>query len=320
MTTFSKNLIVLLGPTGVGKTELSLEIARKLGSPILSADSRQIYKGLTIGTAAPTARQLKEIKHYFVGNLELTNYYNASAFEKEVNDLLTTLFEDNDTVLIVGGSMMYLDAVCKGIDELPDVDIELRNNLQKQFEEEGLDPIRDQLKLLDPDFYRIVDLKNPKRVIHALEICLMTGQPYSSLRTNIKKEHPYNIIKIGLQRERDELYARINERVDKMMANGFLEEARSVYPMRELNSLNTLGYKELFAYFDGECDLPAAIEKIKQNTRIYSRKQMTWFKKDPEITWFHPKQKAMVLRHIEHRIQESLLTSENHQTITATTT
>ncbi|MDR1719895.1 MAG: tRNA (adenosine(37)-N6)-dimethylallyltransferase MiaA [Dysgonamonadaceae bacterium] len=320
MTTFSKNLIVLLGPTGVGKTELSLEIARKLGSPILSADSRQIYKGLTIGTAAPTARQLKEIKHYFVGNLELTDYYSASAFEKEVNNLLATLFEDNDTVLIVGGSMMYLDAVCKGIDELPDVDIELRNNLQKQFEEEGLDPIRDQLKLLDPDFYRIVDLKNPKRVIHALEICLMTGQPYSSLRTNIKKEHPFNIIKIGLQRERDELYARINERVDKMMANGFLEEARSVYPMRELNSLNTLGYKELFSYFDGECDLPAAIEKIKQNTRIYSRKQMTWFKKDPEITWFHPKQKAMVLRHIEHRIQESLLTSENHQTITVTAT
>jgi len=282
-----KTLIVLLGPTGVGKTELSLQLAEHFKSPIISADSRQLYKELPIGTAAPTPEEQAKIKHYFVGTLQLTDYYSASQFEEDVISLLNDLFQTHETILMCGGSMLYIDAVCKGIDDIPTIDETLRADLRELYQKEGIDPIRQQLKILDPVFYKQVDLKNHKRVIHALEICLMAGKPYSSLRTDSKKPRPFNIIKIGLKRDREELYERINQRVDKMMEQGLLEEARSVYHLRHLNSLNTVGYKELFKYFSGEWTLDFAVEKIKQNTRIYSRKQMTWFKRNDEIRWVH---------------------------------
>jgi tRNA dimethylallyltransferase len=284
----TKTLIVLSGPTGVGKTALSLDLAEHLNSPVISADSRQFYRALPIGTAAPTKEELERVQHYFVGNLQLTDYYSASQFETDVIRLLDDLFQTHETILMSGGSMMYIDAVCKGIDDIPTIDGKLRADLKELYEKEGIDPIRNQLKLLDPVFYKQVDLQNHKRVIHALEICLMAGKPYSSLRKNEIKQRPFKIVKIGLQRDREELYGRINRRVDEMMAQGLLEEARAVYPLRHLNSLNTVGYKELFNYFSGEWTLDFAIEKIKQNTRIYSRKQMTWFKRDAEIQWFHP--------------------------------
>jgi tRNA dimethylallyltransferase len=283
-----KSLVVLLGPTGVGKTELSMKLAEITGSPVISSDSRQIYKGIEIGTAAPTSEELERVKHYFVGNLDLTDYYSASRFEEEVMNLLPQLFQKQDLVIMSGGSMMYIDAVCKGIDDIPTIDGKLRAELKDLFNSEGIEPLRRQLKMLDPDFYKQVDLKNHKRLIHALEICLMTGKPYSSLRTNKAKPRPFRIIKIGLIREREELYDRINRRVDAMITQGLVEEARKLYPLRHLNSLNTVGYKELFNYFSGEWTLEFAIDKIKQNTRIYSRKQMTWFKRDSEIQWFHP--------------------------------
>lgn len=296
-------LIVLLGPTGVGKTELSLRVASHVGSPIISADSRQLYKELVIGTAAPTAEQLARIKHYFVGTLSLTDYYNASQFEEEVLLCLENLFQSISNVVMTGGSMMYIDAVCNGIDELPTVSQEIRTNLMKRFEVEGLDPIREDLKRLDPQHYNEVDLNNYKRVIHALEICLMTGRPYSELRTNTKKTRPFRIIKIGLTRDREELCDRINARVDQMMRDGLLEEARHVYPYKHLNSLNTVGYKEMFNYLDGEWPLDFAIEKIKRNSRVYARKQMTWFKRDKEINWFHPDNIEGILTFLDEQLK-----------------
>ncbi|MFY9118082.1 MAG: tRNA (adenosine(37)-N6)-dimethylallyltransferase MiaA [Dysgonamonadaceae bacterium] len=280
-------LLVLLGPTGVGKTAWSIRIAEKLSSPILSADSRQLYKGMPIGTAAPTPDQLSRAKHYFVGILSPEEYYSASRYEEEAITLIEKLHKKHPVVVMVGGSMLYIDAVCQGIDEMPTIDDELRKDLQQLYRKEGLDPIRQQLKLLDPVFYRQVDLKNPKRVIHALEVCLMTGKPYSSLRTNLRKKRPFRIVKIGFTRERQELYDRINARVDDMIDNGLIEEAQRLYPLRHLNSLNTVGYKELFDYFDGKYDLNTAIEKIKQHSRNYARKQLSWFKRDKEIHWIN---------------------------------
>ncbi len=282
-----KYLVVLLGPTGVGKTALSLQLASHYGSAIISTDSRQIYRGIEIGSAAPTKEELGVVEHYFIGILDLEDYYSASQFESDAMRVVERLHQKSDVVVATGGSMLYIDALCKGIDDIPDVDPEIRRTLYDTFEKEGLDPIRAQLKVLDPEFYNQVDLKNYKRVIHALEICLTTGKPYSSLRTNTVKERPFNIVKIGLMRDRDELYHRINKRVDMMIEEGLLDEAKKVYPKRHLNSLNTVGYKELFKYFDGEWELDFAIDKIKQNTRIYSRKQMTWFKKDDGIFWIN---------------------------------
>lgn len=280
-------LLVLLGPTGVGKTEWSLRIAEALKSPILSADSRQIYKGMTIGTAAPTPADLKQVPHYFVGMLSPEEYYSASEYERDALSVLGRLYEHSTVVVMTGGSMMYIDAVCKGIDDIPTIDEIIRDDLQELYRREGLDPIRRQLKILDPAFYVEVDLKNPKRVIHALEVCLMAGRPYSSLRTNPQKERPFRIVKVGFTREREELYDRINRRVDQMVEEGLIEEARGFYPQRHLNSLNTVGYKELFDYFDGKCTLEFAIEKIKQHSRNYARKQLTWFKKDKATTWIN---------------------------------
>jgi len=290
-----KKLIVLLGPTGVGKTELSLNLGEYWHCPIISADSRQLYKGLAVGTAAPTFEQLNRVKHYMVGTLSVEDYYSASEFE---NDTLRLIEEFPDEYIIMtGGSMMYIDAICKGIDEMPTIDTKLREEVYARYYAEGLDAIRSQLKILDPVFYDQVDLKNHKRVIHALEVCLMTGKPYSSLRTNKKKERPFEIIKIGLMRNREELYDRINARVDKMLKDGLLEEVKQFYSQKHLNSLNTVGYKEIFKYLDGEWTLDFAVEKIKQNSRIYSRKQMTWFKKDDDIFWLnlsvHPPKEAL---------------------------
>ena len=293
-----KTLIVLIGPTGVGKTELSLRLAEHYQTCIVSADSRQLYADLKIGTAAPTPEQLQRVKHYLVGTLQLTDYYSAAQYEAEVLKLLETLFTEQDTVLLTGGSMMYVDAVCKGIDDIPTVDAETRQVMLHKYETEGLERLCAELKLLDPEYYKIVDLKNPKRVIHALEICYMTGKTYTSFRTQQKKERPFRIIKIGLTRDREELYDRINRRVEIMIEDGLEEEARKVYPYRALNSLNTVGYKEMFKYLDGEWTLPFAIEKIQQNSRIYSRKQMTWFKRDEEIKWFHPEQETEILAYL----------------------
>lgn len=296
-------LIVLIGPTGVGKTELSLRLAEHFRTCIVSADSRQFYADLKIGTAAPTPGQLQRVPHHFVGTLRLTDYYSAAQYEAEVLNLLEKLFTEHDTVVLTGGSMMYVDAICKGIDDIPTVDAETRQLMLQKYEAEGLESLCAELKLLDPEYYRQVDLKNPKRVIHALEICYMTGKTYTSFRTNSPKERPFRIVKIGLTRDREELYDRINRRVDMMVEEGLVEEARQVYPYRALNSLNTVGYKEVFKYLDGEWTLPFAIEKIKQNSRIYSRKQMTWFKRDKEIRWFHPEQEAEILEYCRQAIQ-----------------
>lgn len=282
-----KTLVVLPGPTGVGKTEWSIRIAEALNCPILSADSRQLYKGLTIGTAAPTPDQLNRVQHYFAGILEPEDYYSASEYERNALKTIGKLHEKYPFVVMTGGSMMYIDAVCNGIDEIPTIDETLREDIQELYEKEGLDPIRRKLKILDPVFYGQVDLKNPKRVIHAVEICLMAGKPYSSLRTKMRKERPFKIVKIGFTRPREELYQRINDRVDQMLRDGLVAEAERFYPMRQLNSLNTVGYKELFNYFDGTWTLEMAVEKIKQHSRNYARKQMTWFKRDKSIHWIN---------------------------------
>ena len=295
-------LIVLIGPTGIGKTDLSLSIAEAYHTSIISADSRQLYADLKIGTAAPTPDQLARVPHYFVGTLQLTDYYSAAQYESEVLKKLNELFQEKSVVVLTGGSMMYVDAVCKGIDDIPTVDNDTRQLMLERYEQEGLERLCAELKLLDPEYYNIVDLKNPKRVIHALEICYMTGKTYTSFRTRTCKERSFNILKIGLKRDREELYDRINRRVDMMMEEGLLEEARKVYPYRNLNSLNTVGYKELFKYFDGEWELPFAIEKIKQNSRIYSRKQVTWFKRDTEIAWFHPDSTQEIMQYIEQHL------------------
>lgn len=294
-----KTLVVLLGPTGVGKTALSLALAERLGSPILSADSRQLYSEIPIGTAAPTKKEQQRVKHYFIGTHQLTDYYSAAQYEMDVMNLTEELFKTHETLLLTGGSMMYIDAVCKGIDDIPTVDDITRRTLLNRYETEGLEPLVSELRLLDPEYYNIVDLKNPKRVIHALEICYMTGRTYTSFRTQTTKVRPFRIIKIGLQRDREDLYERINCRVDQMVKDGLVAEARRVYPYRHLNSLNTVGYKELFAHFDGVCTLEFAIEKIKQNSRIYSRKQTTWYRRDKDIHWFHPDDEEGIVECLE---------------------
>lgn len=291
-----KTLVVLLGPTAVGKTELSLELAEMMHTDIISADSRQIYADLKIGTAAPISEQLARVKHHFIGTLQLADYYSAAQYADEVLSLLDKLFLTHESVLMTGGSMMYIDAVCQGIDDIPTVDEETREMMWRKYDEVGLEGLQRELRLLDPEYYAVVDLKNHKRLIHALEICYMTDKTFSSFRQRKKADRPFNIIKIGLNRERPELFDRINRRVDQMMSDGMLEEARQVYPYRQFNSLNTVGYKELFKYIDGEWTLDEAVEKIKRNTRVYAKKQLTWFKKDTSIHWFHPELKQEIIR------------------------
>ena len=281
-------LIVITGPTAVGKTELCLRIAEKFNIPVINADSRQIFRGMQIGTAAPTPEQRKRVRHYFVDLLELDEYYNASMYEQDVMKLLYSMFKDKDNAiaLLTGGSMMYIDAVCNGIDDIPTISDEVRLLYKQRLEKEGLTALLQELKVKDPQYYDFVDKNNPRRVVHGLEICHQTGRTYSSFRVKEKKQRPFRIIKIALNRDREELYSRINRRVDEMMENGMVEEARLLLPYRSLNALNTVGDKELFKFFDGEWTMEEAIERIKGNTRRYARKQLTWYKKDNDIVWF----------------------------------
>jgi len=304
-----KTLIVVTGPTAVGKTDLCLRVAEALRVPIINADSRQLFRELKIGTAAPTAAQMERVKHYFVGTLGVTDYYSASMYEQDVMALLTELFKDSDYALLSGGSMMYIDAVCNGIDDIPTVDEKTRTTLKRRLEEEGLESLIEELRRLDPEHYEIVDRQNPRRVVHALEICLMTGKTYTSFRKADQRkaatgstghQRPFNIVKIGLNREREELYDRINRRVDQMMAAGLLDEVRRMAAYRKENALNTVGYKELFDYLDGRWPLEEAVERIKGNTRRYARKQLTWFKRDEQMKWFHPDAEREIMTYISN--------------------
>ena len=290
-----KSLIILLGPTGVGKTNLSIELAKYYNTEIISCDSRQIYKEMSIGTAVPDQQTLEAIPHHFIQSHSIHDYYNASKFEIEVLEKLDLLFQKKDIVIMTGGSMMYIDALCKGIDDLPEVDIELRNSLMQRMESEGIESLRNELRHYDPTYYNEVDLRNPKRILHALEICIMTGKPYSTFRTNQPKERLFNIIKLGLNLDREVLYNRINHRVDLMFDEGLEQEAKNLLPFRHLNSLNTVGYRELFDCFDGNITLSEAREMIKANSRKYARKQLTWFRRDPEITWFTPEMRDDII-------------------------
>lgn len=294
-----KKLIVVTGPTGVGKTELTLQIAELLGTSIINADSRQLFREIPIGTAAPTDEQMRRVKHYFVGTHGLDDYYSASMFEQDVMSLLENL--PGDVALLSGGSMMYIDAVCQGIDDIPTVRNEIRQELIHRFETEGLPQLVDELERLDPDYCRVVDRNNPRRVLHALEICKQTGRTYSSFRTNIVKRRPFDIVKIVLNREREELYERINQRVVDMLATGMVDEALWVYAFRGNNSLNTVGYKELFDYLDGLATFQETVLRIQSNTRRYARKQITWLRRDERAVWFHPDKTEEILNYIGAR-------------------
>ena len=294
----SKTLVVITGPTAVGKTVLTIELAQHYGIPIINADSRQIYRELKIGTAAPSDEQLQQAPHLFVGTKSIDDYYNASMYEQEV---LSYIKESSSPIeLLSGGSMMYIDAVCNGIDDIPTVREDIREEMKRRYKEEGLEALCEELKRLDPEHYAIVDRQNYRRVIHALEICHQTGKTYTSFRTQQKKERPFHIIKIGLNRDREELYQRINQRVDQMMADGLLDEVKGLVEKRHTNALNTVGYKELFDYLDGRWPLEEAVERIKGNTRRYARKQLTWYKRDEDMRWFHPDDIQDILNYITH--------------------
>lgn len=300
-------LVIVLGPTGVGKTELCLQLAGHLGTPVINADSRQIFAELPIGTAAPSKEQQRRVKHFFVGNHHIQDYYNASMYEEDVLKLLPQIFHSHShRALLSGGSMMYIDAVCKGIDDIPTVDEHTRTLMKQRLSDEGLPTLVAELKRLDPEHWEIVDKKNPRRVIHALEICHMTGRTYTSFRTNQIKRRPFNTIKIGLDRDREELYERINNRVLKMMEEGLEDEARALYPLRGLNALNTVGYKELFAFFDGSINREEAVRQIQSNSRRYMRKQLTWFKHDEQIKWFHPDNIKEIINYLDCRLQNEI--------------
>ncbi len=291
--TIMKTLLVLLGPTGVGKTDLSIKLAKYLQSPIISCDSRQIYRELPIGTAAPTADEQARVKHYFIGTHSITDSYNAGQYEVDALALLTELFATHDTLLMVGGSMLYIDAVCRGLDDIPHVSPATREQVQSDYATGGLEALQAELQACDPTYFAEVDQQNPQRLMHAIEICRETGKPFSSFRTGAKKERDFRIVKVGLNRDRAELYERINLRVEQMLAAGLEAEARAVYPYKDLNSLNTVGYKELFPYFAGEYSRDEAIRLIKQDSRHYAKRQLTWFNRDTEIHWFNPREASV---------------------------
>lgn len=292
----TNTLVVITGPTGVGKSDTAVWLARELNAEIISADSRQLYRDIPIGTAAPTAEQMAEVKHHFVGTLSLEEYYSAAQFEDDVMQLLPQLFARSPYVVMCGGSMMYVDAVCKGIDNIPTISDEIRREVVERFERDGAEAMREELRRLDPIYYNQVDLKNHKRVIHAVEICLQAGRPYSELRTNSVKQRPFRIVKIGLNLPREQLFDRINRRVEKMIEAGLVDEARRFYPQRHLNSLNTVGYKELFAWMDGTMDYDTAVARIQKNTRVYAKKQLTWYAKDTDMHWFAPSDHQEILK------------------------
>lgn len=299
-------LVVITGPTAVGKTELCLDIAEHYGIPIINADSRQIYRDMQVGTAAPTAEQLKRVKHHFVGTLALNDYYNASMYEQDVIRLLEGMFygQDNAVALMSGGSMMYIDAVCNGIDDIPTIRDDVRTLYKQRLERDGLQTLLEELKEKDPAYYDIVDHNNPRRVVHGLEICYQTGLTYTSFRVKEKKKRPFRIVKIALNRDRENLYLRINKRVDWMMEHGLEEEARRLLPYRHLNSLNTVGYKEMFKAIDGEWQMDEAVERIKGNTRRYARKQLTWYKKDNDIVWFDAAETDIIFKYLVDKLTE----------------
>lgn len=305
----SHTLIVIVGPTGVGKTEVCLQIARHFKTDIINADSRQIFQEMPIGTAAPTKEQQQQVKHHLVGTHHITDYYNAAMFEKDVLEIVHQHFSaihSPTPILLSGGSMMYIDAVCNGIDDIPNIDDDTRELYKRRLKEEGLEKLCEELRSLDPAYYQIVDKKNTRRVIHALEVCHMTGKPYTTFRTQQKKTRPFHIIKIGINRPREELYERINQRVVKMIEQGFIDEVKELYEYRNLNALQTVGYKELFKYLDGEWTIDEAIERIQGNTRKYARKQLTWFKKDAEIRWFSPDNPKEIINYIETSLPKNI--------------
>lgn len=297
-------LLVITGPTAVGKTDLCLDIAESYGIPIINADSRQIYRGMQIGTAAPTAEQQKRVKHHFVATLDIDAYYNASMYEQEVMQLLGEMFQgrDDGLALLTGGSMMYIDAVCNGIDDIPTIHDDVRELYKRRLADEGLQPLLDELREKDPEYFDIVDHNNARRVVHGLEICHQTGLTYTSFRIREKKERPFRIIKIALNRNREILYDRINKRVDSMLEEGLEKEARQLYPLRHLNSLNTVGYKEMFNYIDGVWSIDEAVERIKGNTRRYARKQLTWYKKDDDIVWFDAAETEKIIKFLVDKL------------------
>jgi tRNA dimethylallyltransferase len=294
-----KYLIVLLGPTGVGKTDIAVDIAEKTGTEIISADSRQFFREMSVGTAIPSPDQLKRVRHHFIHFLSAENYYSSSLFERDVLELLPKLFSKTNMVIMAGGSGMYIDAVCDGIDDIPDVDPSVREKYTAMYRENGIESLRVALHILDAEHYSKVDLKNHKRIIRALEICETTGIPYSSFLRKEKRKRDFRIIKIGLNRDRHELYERINSRVDEMIKSGLEEEARTLYPLKNLNALNSVGYKEMFDYFDGKTTFEKAVELIKRNSRRYAKRQLTWWGKDPSIVWFNPSDKEEIIRYIE---------------------
>lgn len=297
-----KFLIVLLGPTGVGKTDISIHLAERYNCEILSADSRQFFIEMKIGTAVPSEYQLNKIKHHFVQFLSVKEYYSASLFERDVLDRLASIFAENNLAMLSGGSGLYIDAVCNGYDDIPDVDRAAREKYIELHRKEGIEGLRQALKLLDPEHYAKVDLKNYKRILRALEICDTTGRPYSSFLKKQKREREFVTIKIGLDRDREELYARINERVDSMINAGLEDEAHGLYELRNYNALNCVGYREFFEYFDGIITREKAIELIKRNSRRYAKRQMTWWGKDKEIKWFHPDREEEIVEYINKSI------------------
>ena len=284
----AKTLIVITGPTGVGKTGKAIELAQSLGTEIVSADSRQLYRDIPIGTAAPTAEELAMVKHHFVGILGLEEYYSAAQFEVDALEVIKRIFAERDYAVMCGGSMLYVDAICRGIDDIPTISDEVRSRVAEMVATLSAEELSETLRSLDPAYHAIVDLNNTKRVAHAIEICLQAGVPYSTLRTGKAKPRDFEIVKIALNLPREELFDRINRRVDAMVEQGLEEEARRVYPLRHLNSLNTVGFKEMFAYFDGTMERGVAIERIKKNTRVYAKKQLTWFQRDTTVRWLHP--------------------------------
>lgn len=298
-----KHLIIITGPTASGKTDLAVTLAEHFDTEIISADSRQIFKEMRIGTAVPDDEVLHRVKHHFIQTRSVKEYYNAFMYETEVIDLLEQqLFVNHDVAIMCGGSMMYVDAVCNGIDLIPDPDMAVRNRLWQQFENEGIEPLRQQLLQLDPEYYKICDLNNHKRIIKALEVSIQTGKPYSSFRTGNKKQRSFSIIKIGVNYPREILHQRINQRVDKMIGEGLLDEARSLYPLKHLNSLNTVGYRELFDFFDNKTSLETAVELIKRNTRRYARKQISWFNGDKDLVWFQPDKVDDIINYCNSKI------------------
>lgn len=299
-----KYLIVLSGPTAIGKTKLSLAIAKKYNCDILSCDSRQFYKEMKIGTAVPTKEELSQIKHHFIQNLSIHTNYSVGKFERDALDKIEELHKENDVLLMVGGSGLYIDAVCKGFDDFPVVPKELRDELNLRLQQEGIESLEKQLITLDPDYHKLVDKANPHRIIRALEICIASGKPYSSFRKQQLSKRKFKAIKVILQRDREELYDRINKRVDLMMDEGLLDEAKSLYEFKDLNALQTVGYKELFSYLDGEHELDFATSEIKKNTRRYAKRQMTWFRRDPATTFFNPEDEEAILTFINEQIKD----------------